>query len=480
MTDDIAFLSARELLDSYRRKALSPVEVTDAVLNRIGELDPKVNSFVTVTAEVARAAAKNAEQRYLTEDPDTLPAFLGVPLSVKDLEDTAGVRTTYGSVEFTNNVPDRDAIIWARMKAAGAVLIGKTTTPELGASGVTESELTGITRNPWALNRSAGGSSGGAAVAVASGFGPVATGSDGGGSIRVPASYCGVVGLKPTGGRIPFNDRDFAYEPVTTTGPMTRTVRDAALMLSIAHGPDLYDPYSLLESGIDYVAAIGDAGVGGLSIAYSPNLGSGPVAHATANLVAAAAGVFEEDLGARVTQIEIELPDPIEYFFDFWSAFIAVDQLEIVLGGKIDEAGLARYPFIKRALETSALDLARTQTVARSRIHTAFADVFAAHDLLIWPTTPSTAILHPGEAGYAPDIDGITLVNPELDNQRLTEAISHAGFPAITVPAGFAADGLPVGLQIAARRGREDLVLRAAAAFETARPWSHITPGFTS
>ena len=259
--DELAYLSATELAIAYRRRELSPVEVTDAVLDRIDALDPGLNAFVTVTAELARAQARAAEERFLRDDVDALPSLLGIPVSVKDLEETAGVRTTYGALAFADNVPDEDAPIWARLKAEGVTLIGKTATPEFGNGAATESEISGITRNPWDRERSAGGSSGGAAVAVAAGFGPIATGSDGGGSIRVPASYCSVVGLKPSAGRIPFNDRANAWEQVTTTGPLTRTVADAALVLSAAHGPDPYDPYSLLESGIDFAAVLDEGRV---------------------------------------------------------------------------------------------------------------------------------------------------------------------------------------------------------------------------
>lgn len=474
--DDLEWMDATELVEHFRARELSPVEVTTRILERIDRYDGAVNSFVTVVADRALAEARDAERRYLSGDLGPGDALLGVPLSVKDLEETQGVLTTYGSVDFADNVPDTDGLMWGRLRAAGATLIGKTTTPELGADGVTESELTGITRNPWALDRTAGGSSGGAAVAVAMGFGPIANGSDGGGSIRVPASLCGVVGLKPTLGRIPFNSRAYSYESVSTCGPLSRSVRDAALVLTLSHGPHRYDPLCLLESGVDFTEATREASIRGLRVAYSPDLGSGPVAADTAAAVRAAAQSFEVDLGAIVVPIEIALPDPMQYFLDYWNPFIAHEQIEFIGGGRIDDAVRARFPLVAQALERSALDFAGTISSTRTRIHTAFADIFAEHDLLIWPTTPSTAFRHPGEAGYPEEIGGVPLSHPNLDNQRLTEAISHGGFPAITVPAGWTDDGLPVGLQIAADRGRDDLVLQAAAAFEIARPWAHRRP----
>ncbi|NTW40350.1 MAG: amidase, partial [Cellulomonadaceae bacterium] len=316
-------------------------------------------------------------------------------------------------------------------------------------------------------------------AAVATGLGPIATGSDGGGSIRVPASFCGVVGLKPTLGRIPFNSRESAWEPVTTAGPLSRTVRDSALVLTLTHGPDPYDPLSLLDHGLDYVAGLEGASINGLRVGWSPDLGSGPVAHATSGVVRTAVEAFEQDLGAVVDQVWPDLPDPIQYFNDFWEPLIALEQLGLVPDGRVDGDVLARFPMVARALQRSSLDFARTLAVTRTQIHTAFADVFATHDLLVWPTTPSPAFRHPGEVGYPLTIEGRALTEPALDNQRLTEAISHAGFPAISVPAGFTPDGLPVGLQIAAARGRDDLVLRAAAAFERVRPWAHLWPELT-
>lgn len=470
MSEEIASLPAYEVAAAYRRRTLSPVEVVDAVLERIDRLDSLVNTFVTVTADTARAQARIAEKAFSGADAEHLPALYGIPVSVKDLENTAGVQTTYGSVHYTDNVPTEDAIIWARLKKAGSILIGKTTTPELGASGVTESELTGITRNPWNLDRTVGGSSGGAAAAVASGFGSIATGSDGGGSIRVPASYCGVVGLKPSAGRIPFNNADAAYEPVTTTGPITRTVRDAALILNATHGPDPFDPISLLDSGHDFATGLATASLRGVRIAYSPDLGSGPVASTTRAVIDGLASRITGHLGAHVERIELDLPDPAEYFFRFWTPLVALEQEEVVLSNP--EADEADYPFIGRARAMNALEFARTQMIERSRIHTAFARVFEQFDLLIWPTTASSAFPHPGLHGYPDQIDGVPVSAPDVDNQRLTEAIAHAGYPAISVPAGLDAHGLPVGLQIAASHGRDRAVLEAAACIERAWPWS--------
>lgn len=476
--EELAFLPATELAIAYRNRELSPVEVVDAVLTRIEEFDGRLNSFVTVTADAARAQAKQAEGAFMHEDARDLPMLLGVPVSVKDLEETAGVRTTYGSTKFIDHVPTTDAPIWSRLKQHGSILIGKTATPEFGNSSTTESEVSGITRNPWNVDRSVGGSSGGAAAAAAAGFGPIATGSDGGGSIRVPASFCGVVGLKPSFGRIPFNDERNAWEAVTTTGPLTRTVADAALVLSATHGPDPFDPYALLETGIDFTAGLDQASLRGLKIAFSPDLGRGPIAAETARVVRDLVTRIARDHGDNVDEVAIDLPDPVDYFWAYWSPVIALEAVQDLFDGKPDAAARERYPVIDNAERTSALQFAETTITTRTALHHAFARVFLTHDVLMWPTTSTPAFLHPALNGFPDNVDGYKIADPLLENQLLTEAISHAGYPAITIPAGFTSDGLPVGLQIAAGHGQDAAVLRAAAAVEARYPWAQHRPSF--
>lgn len=474
--EEIGYLSASEISQAYRDRTLSPVEVVDAIIGRIESVDPIVNAYVTVTAESAREQARAAEDRFFRGDE--LPPLYGVPVSVKDLEETAGVRTTYGSMKFRDHVPDTDAPIWERLKNVGAILVGKTTTPEFGNGVTTDSELTGITRNPWALDRSAGGSSGGAGVAAAAGLAPIATGSDGGGSIRVPSSFCGVVGLKPSAGRIPFNDEHQAWEAVTTTGPMARTVTDVALALSATHGPHPFDPYALLETGIDFTAGLANASLSGLRIAFSPDLGRGPVANETARVVRELVDRIDRDNGGNVHSVDIDLPEPVDYFWSYWSPIIALEIVDDLLDGRIDDAARAEYAVIPRAEKLSSLDYAKTFLTARTEIHHTFARVFLEHDILIWPTTSTPAFLHPGIHGYPTEIDGRPVLDPFTENQMLTEAIAHAGYPAISIPAGFTVDGLPVGLQIAAGHGKDALVLQAAAAIEAAHPWAQRRPSF--
>ncbi len=330
MTDDLLCdMPATELARAIRERAVSPVEAAEAVLARMERINPLVNAFVTVTAEQALAAAREAERQVTVTPAEQLAPLHGVPITVKDLTDTAGVRTTYGSVAFKDHVPERDTLAWSRLKAAGAVLVGKTCTPEFGMLGVTESPLTGITNNPWDVSRTAGGSSGGAAAAVASGLAPLAWGSDGGGSIRVPASCCGVVGLKASTGRIPVHGEADVYGLVSTSGPLTRTVADAALMLQVTAGPDPHEPMALPAPLVPFTEALRDASVRGLRVAFSPDFGQGPIDPDVRDRFEQALRVSPKDLGAHVEPVDIDLPDAIQYFQDFWTpAFtVALDEL---------------------------------------------------------------------------------------------------------------------------------------------------------
>lgn len=472
-TDDRLWeLSATALAAAYRSREVSPVEVVEAVLARIDAVEPIINAFVTTVPEQALAAARAAERRFLTEPAEDLPALLGLPVSVKDLTDTADIRTTYGSLHYKDHVPDKDALGWARLKAAGAVLVGKTCTPEFGMLGVTESPLTGITNNPWNPGMTAGGSSGGAAAAVAAGCAPLAWGSDGGGSIRIPASCCGVVGLKASMGRIPVYGEGEVYDSVGTSGPLTRTVADCALMLQATAGPDLRDPLSLPASPIPFTNGLLSPSVRGLRIAFSPDLGHGHVASQVLRQVQETSRVFTDVLGASVEPVAVDLPDPVKYFEDFWGpAFAAFQDQAGDPGPDGDVSHPATSEIGSHASGRSAIDYWRTCVLTRGRIAAGFAAVFAEYDLLITPTMPTTVFPHPGSAGGPTHNEGHPVAAPGIDFHRLTEPASHAGLPAISVPCGFDSDGLPVGLQIIGPHHADAAVLQAAAAFEQATSW---------
>lgn len=474
--DDLCFTPAVDLALALRRKELSSREIVEALLDRIDRVNPGVNAFVTLLAEQALGQARAADHKAVTHAGAELGALHGLPVTVKDLTPTAGVRTTFGHPAFRDHVPNEDGVIWARLKAAGAILLAKTATPAFGEHSITESKVHGVTNNPWDRTRTVGGSSGGAAASVAAGMGPLATGSDGGGSIRVPSALCGVVGLKASRGRIPYRGDGSPLDQVTVVGPITRTVRDNAMMLNVIAGPDPYEMFALQDSGFDYLAALAGASVAGLRIAYSPDLGAPPIEPEVREVVRQAALAFDSDLGAHVDEVAIELPDPLDYFADWWSpqAAMSFEDLEALEEGVDPDPQLR--PILEHARTMSAVDYARVQFGKREEIHRAFAEVFLDHDILVWPSTPMVAFPHPGESGGPTIVAGQQVRFPPLQNQRYTEAISHAGYPAITVPAGWTSEGLPVGLQIAGRHAADASVLIAAAAFEEVRSWTGRRP----
>ncbi|ESQ83190.1 amidase [Asticcacaulis benevestitus] len=479
MDDDLIFTPAVELARHFRDGTLSPVEVTEAVLTRIEALDPKVHAFITVTAECARADAMKAEAAFRTQDHATIPQLTGLPISVKDLTETAGVITTFGVPECLSNVPERDAPSWARLKATGPALLGKTSSPPYGWLGVTENAILGTTNNPWKLGHCVGGSSGGATAALAAGFGPLAVGSDGGGSIRIPAACCGVVGLKPSHGRIPRGDEATPFCTVDALGPMARTVADVALLLSVMAGPVDDEPYMLSEVGVDYVADLRAGAVKGLRIAYSPDLGRGPVDPEVAAIVRTAVSVFERDLGAAVDLIDISIPDPIDYFRSYWGPALAIfgdKEPRFVTNIQNKYPGLAKL--VKDGHTMSATSFWNLLTNERVQTFKAFSDVFRDYDLLVLPTMPLSAFPHAGSVAGAEFIAGEKIEYPEIEFHRLTEPFSHTGHPAISVPCGFTTEGLPVGLQIVGRQRDDKGVLRAAAAYEGVTSWLNVRPGF--
>jgi amidase len=466
---ELVWISATELARLYRNGELSPAEVVDAVLGRLDAVEPAINAFVTVTADQARQEAKDAEARF--RSADDVPPLCGIPITVKDLTDTAGIRTTYGCKSLAENIPERDAISWERLKQAGAILIGKTTTPEHGMLGVTESHLTGKTGTPWDPTRTSGGSSGGAAAAVASGVAPLALGSDGGGSIRVPASCCGVVGVKASAGRIPIRGN---AEPDHTEGPLTRTVADAALMLSILVGPHHEDRLSLPATGESYPAIVdGAPAVSSLRIAYSADLGQGPVDPSTRSTIEQTLRAAEQ-AGAVVEPVQVTLPDSLDYFVAYWGPEFAdfVDQM-------LKPAGDS-WPFMEdladRARTLSAAEVSHAVRGLKTEIYHEFDRILRQYDLIITPTTPVPPFPHAGDKGGVDEVDDQPVRDPGLYFHRLTEPPSHAGLPAVSIPAGFTTDGLPVGMQLIGRQHADGEVLAAAAAFEAVAPWAHRRP----
>jgi aspartyl-tRNA(Asn)/glutamyl-tRNA(Gln) amidotransferase subunit A len=466
-SDELCWLSATDLAALIRRKKVSPVEAVDAVLDRIERVNPQVNAFVTVTAEAARRQARAAE-RALGRRSVTLGPLHGVPFSVKDLVVTRGVRTTFGTRLFADHVPTEDAPMVERLRGAGAILVGKTNTPTFGWLGATHNLLFGPTRNPWRLDRTPGGSSGGAAAAVAAGLGPVAVGTDGGGSIRIPASFSGIVGHKPSYGRVPTHPPSGAWS-LSHIGPMTRTVADAALVLRITAGPDERDRYSLPRDGVDYVRAIG-GGVKGLRVAYAEDLGNVEAVDPEVRRTAARAARTFRELGCRLDIVAPRWPSPAECWHDIFGGGLAArllpfrerrDDIEPGLYALVEEAS-AKPPtrYVQAWLER----LAWWQGPRA---------LFERYDLLLTPTVAcppfAVGLDHPTEIAGK----GVT----PYGWIPYTYPFNLTGQPAASVPCGFTRDGLPIGLQIVGRRFDDATVLRAAAAFERARPWANGRPG---
>jgi aspartyl-tRNA(Asn)/glutamyl-tRNA(Gln) amidotransferase subunit A len=462
-SDDLAFMPATDLVAAIRAKRISPVEVVEAVLTRIEAFNPRLNAYCTVTMDAARREARSAEAAVMRGDP--LGPLHGVPVSVKDLVITRGVRTTFGSRIYAENIPGEDAPLVERLKAAGAILVGKTTTPEFGWKGATDSPLFGVSRNPWDLERTPGGSSGGAGAAVAAGLAPLAVGTDGGGSIRIPASFCGVFGLKPTYGLIPVYPAS-ATGTLSHPGPMTRTVRDAALMLQVMAGPDDRDPLSYPSTGQDLTAGLGD-GVRGLRAAWSPTLGYATVDPEVQGVTEAAVKAFEE-LGCVLEKVDrvFEDPDPI------WSPLFyggIAGRLHDSLEEWRDRMDPGLVQVVEEGSRIGAVQLARANS-ARAAFTQEVGNFLSGYDLLFTPTLAVPPF--PAGLEQPPDDRG----GSRLSWVAFTYPFNLTGHPAATVPCGFTQDKLPIGLQIVGRRRADITVLRTAAAFEAAAPWANRRP----
>jgi len=450
-----------------RARKLSPVEIADAVLAWIDRLNPGLNALVTLYPERVRIAAQASEKAVMTGE--ALGLLHGVPVSIKDNFWTRDIRTTFGSKLMASFVPGEDAPSVARLQRAGAINIGKSNTPEFAWRGSTDNPLFGATVNPWDMSRTAGGSSGGASAAVAAGLGPLALSGDGAGSTRIPASFCGVVGLKPTRGRIAIHPAPGAVELLLHAGPIARTVRDTALMLTAMAGPDRRDPLSLPLEGEDFVHDL-DAGIKGMRVAWSPNLGFLPVESETRDIAEQAARAFD-DLGVRVGEADLTIADPGWILDALFGGSAAGNHSQRPDAEKAQmDPDLVAYAEALGRLTISDYVKAVQARQAIVRQLTAF---FDRYDLLLTPTV--------GLPAFPTGMVGPT----EVAGTRITHLgwsatyiFNWSGQPAISVPAGWTRDGLPVGLQIIGRRLDDALVLRAAAAFEAARPWSHRWPPF--
>ena len=459
--EELCFTPATELARMICAKSVSPVEITRAVLERVERLNPKLNAICTLTAESALDAARAAE--FAVMRGDHLGPLHGIPVTIKDLAMTRGVRTMAGSHVFSERLPEIDHLHVERLRAAGAISIGKTTVSEFGWSGVSRSPLTGITHNPWKQGMNAGASSAGAAVCAAAGFGPIHQGSDGAGSIRMPAGFCGVYGIKPSHGRVPYYPTP-ANGLISHVGPITRTVADAALMLQAMAGADDRDMTSLEAPPEDFTGKL-DSGIAGLRVGFSPDLGYLKVDAEVAGPVKAAARVFEE-LGCKVEEVDPGWGDPTAMEHCLFAVTITAMWGDYVgrWGDRMDPGLVA---IIEHGRMYSAVDYCKA-SAQRLAYYDKVRAFFERYDLLLTPTLSVAAF--PAER-----------LIPEHWAQHPWDWLRWAGFsfpfnltwlPAATCPCGFTPAGLPVGLQIVAGRHRDLRVLQASRAFEQARPWA--------
>ena len=453
MSADLCFINAAELLEGYRKHELSPVEVTRAVLARIEKLNPVLNAFCVVS-DHALQDAKASEARWLAGQPRGL--LDGVPVSIKDIILAKGWPTLRGSKTVDKNGPwNDDAPVSARLREHGAVLLGKTTTPEFGWKGVTDSPLTGITRNPWNKDKTPGGSSGGAVAAVASGMGPVAIGTDGGGSIRIPCSFTGLFGLKPSFGRVPAWPLS-PFGTVAHVGPVTRSVTDAALMLNVVALPDARDWHALPFDPRDWRTGL-DQGIQDLRIAFSPDLGYAKVDAEIAAVVRDALRAFT-DLGAKVEEKNPGFENPEPIFRAHWFSAAAF-LLTTVKDKKLVDPGLLEVA--AQGEKITAHELLDAQ-MKRGALGAHMNLFHRDYDLLVTPTLAVAAF----DAGKE---------FPEgrkrwIDWTPFTFPFNLTQQPAASIPCGFTKTGLPVGLHLVGPRYNDALVLRAARAFESVRP----------
>jgi Asp-tRNA(Asn)/Glu-tRNA(Gln) amidotransferase A subunit family amidase len=459
-----SYVGAKEIRDRIVGKEASATEVMAETLSRMEALEPTLNAFVTPMPERALAAARDAD-RLLAEGGEPGPLH-GVPISVKDLINVGGVRTTFGSRAMADNVVRDDAPAVERARAAGACVIGKTTTTEFGCkAGGGDSPLSGVTRNAWDPSKTTGGSSAGAATSVAAGVTPFALGTDGGGSIRIPASLCGVFGIKAQYGRVPVFPTS-ATPTLGHVGPISRTVRDAALLLGVISGFDARDPASVSEPVPEFLAAC-EAPVDGMRVAWSPTLGYARPTPEVLKIAEEAVRAIEA-LGLSVDLVEEVMDDPVELWnAEFYAG--AGTRLKDALRNSRELLDPAVAEILDDALK-GTIDEYYAKVFARYALREEVRRFFERYDVLITPTLPVAAF----GAGVN--------VPPELPDRNVVSWVYYTypfnltGNPAASIPCGFTADGLPVGLQLVAKTNREVDLLRVCAAFESARPWANSYP----
>ena len=461
--NEILGLTLVELNQGLRARRWSAVELMQAVLDRIDETNPDLNAVVALRdPDALHADARVADARIASGDARPLE---GIPLGVKDLEDAEGLVTSKGSLPFRENLASRDSTQVARLRAAGAIVVGKTSAPEFGYTAITKNLIHGVTRSPWNLERTPGGSSGGSAAVLAGSVIPLVTASDGGGSIRIPASFTGAFGLKPSFGRIPHGpSRYWDYGVTACYGPLTRTVEDAALVLDQVAGASPLDAQSLPDPGIRYLEAVRGDPPSGLRIGYSPDLGYAVVQSDVAEAVESSVRAFEK-LGHQVERFAGGPPE-LGREWGLMGSFELASQLHPLFDEHAESFGRTFYAGLKTAWDMNPERFERLSEL-RAQLNHWCAESFERYDLLVMPTVPYDP--PPAKGPFPSETEG----RPQgvAGVAAFTIPFNLSWHPAATVRAGLSRSGLPIGMQIVGPRHRDDLVLRAAAAFERACPW---------
>lgn len=459
---DICFLTATQIAQHIRSKQLSCTEVMQAHLSQIYRINPAVNAIVTYHPEQALEAAKTADTAIANGDP--IGALHGLPTAHKDLTDTAGVRTTYGSPIYANHIPKQDALIVERLKNAGAISVGKTNTPEFGAGSQTFNPVFGATLNPYDLSKTCGGSSGGAAVALACGMVPIADGSDLGGSLRNPANFCNIVGFRTSIGRIPVWPSPLPWSLLSVQGPMARTVQDTALMLSAIAGPDTRSPISLSEPGSTFnpITHPLERQFNGVRIAWSSNMNGLPIDHRITSVMESQRSTFQA-LGCQIQDACPDFTHANEVFMTMRAASMAATRAEL-LHTHPDQLKDTVIWNIQEGLKLTAADIGQAE-IKRAALYHHIRQFMQEYEFMVFPVSqhPPFDITQP----YLTEING-TQMQTYIDWMRSCYYITAAGNPAISVPCGFTEDGLPVGIQIVGRHQSERSVLQLAYAFQQA------------
>jgi aspartyl-tRNA(Asn)/glutamyl-tRNA(Gln) amidotransferase subunit A len=467
--EEICFMSACDMADSIKRQELTSQEITEAIIERIEKINPIINAYCTPTFDLARDMAKEADKR--VKNGEKLGLLNGIPTSIKDLAETKGIRTTYGSLMYEHNVPEYDQVFVERLKNAGCVIMGKTNTPEFGHVTITDNFVFGLSKNPWNIERTTGGSSGGAAAAATAGISPLAQGSDGGGSIRVPSALNGVFGIMPTYGRVPKYPREKIYHFYNATyGSIARYVKDAALMLDVMKGAHPGDRMSL-PADISYFENI-DKRPNKLKIGYDFSLGIAKAVETEVEEAVLKAVQKFEQLDYSIEKVRLRMKKAETVFYMLSTTTIAHD-LKSALDEWEDKLSPGVVRQVKMGLEQSSLSV--TSTIeGQNQTYEIMHRFFKEYDILITPTTCVPAFEH-------------GIVGPEKIKGKV---VSHSGWyaftfpfnvtglPAASIPCGFTQDGLPIGMQIVGRRLDDLTVLQVAKAFEEIAPWQDKKPKF--